>query len=212
MKTSILIATYGDEAWRDLAWSRAYPSAVVQEAHEVLVRHETDATISEVRNALGKEASGEWLLFLDADDELSPSFLAMMQRTHEKLRSPPKRLYTPEVSYVHISGRRRPARHLRRGNLQNDNYLVVGTLIERSLFMEVGGFGEYPHGFEDWSLWAKCWKAGAKVVPVRGAIYYAYMNPESKHRKMWKNREWQVEMHHRVRRDIFPELYPENVC
>ena len=28
MKVSIVIATYGEESWRDLAMSRAYPSAL----------------------------------------------------------------------------------------------------------------------------------------------------------------------------------------
>lgn len=207
MKTSILIATYGDEAWRDLAWSRAFPSAEVQDAFEVLVRHESEGTISKVRNSLGEQAKGDWLLFLDADDELDPVFLHSMEKTHEKIGRPSRVLYTPAVSQVHMSGKRRPARHYRRGNLQNDNYLAVGTMLERSLFLEVGGFGEYPHGFEDWSLWAKCWKAGASIVQVPGAVYYAHLNPDSKHRVMWKDRQWQMEMHHRVRRDIFPELY-----
>ena len=54
---------------------------------------------------------------------------------------------------------------------------MVGTLVSRDLFLEVGGFEDYPHGFEDWSLWAKCWKAGAKIIQVRRAVYIAHVDP-----------------------------------
>jgi hypothetical protein len=74
------------------------------------------------------------------------------------------------------------------------------------VFLEVGGFGPYPHGFEDWSLWAKAWKSGCRIVKVPKAVYIAYWNAESKHRLQWKDRRWQVEQHMRVRRDLFPEL------
>lgn len=193
--------------------SRAYPSALDQPAHEVLTLHKPDASIAEVRNELGEEASGEWLCFLDADDELSPGFLQKMEVAwvrisgHNKIKHP---LLTPQVSYVQENGRRHAPKHHRRGNLQNDNYLVVGTLVQRDLFLQVGGFEDYPHGFEDWSLWAKCEKAGAQVVQVMGAIYIAYLNPDSKHRIAWADRKMQMEMHHRIRRELFPELYPKN--
>lgn len=190
--------------------SRAYPSTLDQPAHEVLTLHQPDASIAQVRNELGAQANGEWLCFLDADDELAPGFLQTMEVAwgriggHGKIKHP---LLTPQVSYVQMNGRRHAPKHHRRGNLKNDNYLVVGTLVQRELFLQVGGFEDYPHGFEDWSLWAKCEKAGATVVQVTGAIYVAYLNPESKHRVAWSDRKMQLEMHHRIRRELFPELY-----
>lgn len=205
-----MIATYGEEHWRQLALSRAYPSAENQEAHEIILGHDTDATIAQVRNRLAGEATGDWLCFLDADDELGPSYIWAMQRSLRRIRDPEgtPHLFTPAVSYW-WPGRRRanPARFLPGTDLTRGNYLVLGTLVQRDLFMQVGGFGDYPHGYEDWSLWAKCSKAGAQVVQVRRAVYIAHVNPRSKHRVAWRDTVWQVQMHEQVRRDLFPEEY-----
>lgn len=193
-----------------MAEARALPSANAQEPHEVLIGHDSQGTIASVRNDLGHKATGEWLCFLDADDELAAGYLVAMQRAYERRSrgkshpsEDPPPLLTPAVSYVR-KGRRQPPRLLPGGDLRNNNYLVVGTLVHRDLFREVGGFEDYPHGFEDWSLWAKCWKAGAKVVQVRRAVYIAYVNENSKHRAMWRDRTYQAEWHKRVQRELFP--------
>ena len=78
VNVSVIIATYGDETWRDLAMSRAYPSALNQGAHEIVVGHDDEGTIASVRNALAEKAEGTHLLFLDADDELAPGFIQAM--------------------------------------------------------------------------------------------------------------------------------------
>jgi len=202
MKISICIATYGSDDWRELAWSRAWPSCQDQGACEVLVFHDTDGTIASVRNELGGQAKGDALVFSDADDELAPGYLDAMRRAAERAGDGPV-LLTPAVSYVR-KAKPSPPRFLDRGiPLSEDNWLVVGTLIRRDLFLEVGGFSDYPHGFEDWSLWAKAWKAGAQIIKVPKAVYLAHVNPRSKHRTAWCDRKWQVETHNRVRAELF---------
>lgn len=215
MNIAIIIATYGDREWRELALTRAAPSTKGQGQVEVLIGHETNGTVSTSRNGLAERAMGEWLCFLDADDELAPGFISAMRRAIEQGcgdgeahpspdGTPP--LFTPAVSYVR-KGRAAPPKFNDRGfDLSVDNWLVVGTLVHRDLFMQVGGFSDYPHGFEDWSLWAKCWKAGAEIVKVKQAVYRAHVNPRSEHRLRWRDRKWQVEMHNKVRAELFPEL------
>ena len=206
MKISILVSTYGDSLWSDLAHTRALPSADGQGAYEILFLHDSDGSIASVRNRNAERASGDLLVHLDADDELAPGYLDAMRRALEQERGdlPPQPfLLTPAVSYVH-DGRAEPPLFRDRGiPLSEDNWLVVGTLVERELFHAVGGFSDYPHGFEDWSLWAKCWKAGARIVKVPDAVYVAHVNPNSQHRQRWRDHEWQVATHNRVRAELF---------
>lgn len=205
MKVSVVIATYGEESWRDLALERAFPSAKDQGAHEIIVGHDDTLTIGPVRNVLAGKASGDWLCFLDADDELAPGYLDAMRRAYEREREPTLPdglLLTPAVQYVRKGRTDRPVFLDRRIPLAQDNWLVVGTLVSRRMFDLVGGFGDYPHGFEDWSLWAKCEKAGARIVKVQEAIYRAYWNPRSKHHLGWRDKRWQVETHKRIAAEL----------
>ena len=200
MNISVVISTYGDEEWAELAWSRAYPSVWEQDhPNEVIIDHIPDATIAQVRNALARKATGDWLCFLDADDELAPGFLDSMRRAEQ--RTPSHRvpaLFTPAVSYVR-KGRAQPPKFNDRGiSLQDDNWLIVGTLIRKDLFMEIGGFNDYEHGFEDFSLWNKAWQMGAQIVKVPDAVYLAHINPNSDHRRRWRDRKWQVQRHMEV--------------
>ena len=207
MNVSIVISTYGDEEWADLAWSRAYPSADDQDAFEIVIGHDDKATIAQVRNALARKATGDWLCFLDADDELAPGFLDSMRRAEQ--RTPTHRvpaLFTPAIVSVRKGHHGPPGFRDVGRPLTEDNWLVVGTLIHRDLFFEVGGFNDYEHGFEDWSLWAKAWKAGAEIVKVPDAHYLYHHNPQSKHKQRWRDRKWQVARHMEVRAELFPEL------
>lgn len=183
MTIAVLIGTYGEDSWRDLALARALPSALSQGADEVLDRHEKEGTISSVRNALAEDAESDWLCFLDADDELDPGYLAAMERETNR-RDMRWRLLVPAVSYVHRAGEYGLAEIPNGGGrrpLVDINHAVIGTLVPRRLFLAVGGFRDLP-ALEDWDLWLRCEEAGAKLVPVPDAVYRAWMRPDSRNK------------------------------
>jgi glycosyltransferase involved in cell wall biosynthesis len=198
MRVSVLIATYGNPVWMTTA-ERAISSAVGQDALEVVAHHDPDGTVASSRNALAEEAEGDWLLFLDADDELEPGYIAAM---HAAYNFNDRALLTPAVRHVKKGRPGAPFFFDRGISLREDNWLVVGTLVHKNLFWEVGGFGDYPHGFEDFSLWSKCFRAGASVIKVPDAVYVYHHNPQSKHKQGWRDRKWQVETHQRVVREL----------
>jgi glycosyltransferase involved in cell wall biosynthesis len=201
---SVIITTYGEDYWRELAWERAYPSAIAEEPGEVVLHHAPDLSIGPARNEAAAKATQPWLLFLDADDELEPGYVQAMKDAVRTTSRPTRVLFQPSVRYVR-KGRVPDPLLIPHKDLRTDNYLVIGTMIHSSMFKKAGGFSDYPHGFEDWSLWAKCWKRGAVVVPVPLATYRAFINPRSQHRQMWRDRKAQVELHLRIQAELFPE-------
>lgn len=201
---SIVITTYGASEWEDLAWSRAYPSTIEQGAQEVIVHHERDLTIGPARNAAGRRAQGDYLLHLDADDELADGYVAAMEQAIREHPNPKMTLFQPSVSYIR-KGRGTPPLVMPDKDIRTDNFLIIGTVVNRKLAQSVGGFPDYEHGFEDWGIWARCWRAGARVQQVPDAVYRAFWNPRSKHHTQWRDRKWQVATHLRVQAELFPE-------
>jgi glycosyltransferase involved in cell wall biosynthesis len=184
--TTILIASYGDECWSELAHYRAVPSTVGQGA-EVIVHHEPNGNVASSRNGAAARANSEWLCFLDADDELAPGYITAMERDRARYKGDDAVLFTPAVSYVR-NGRHRPARFLPPMPLHSANWLVIGTVVSRRLFTQVGGFRNWPHGLEDWDLWARISRTGCRISRVRRAVYVAHWNDDSKHHQLQRDK------------------------
>lgn len=179
MTVSILLGTYGHTRWSHQARMKAFPSTIGQRAHEVLMRHEVEGTVASVRNALAEQATGDWLCFLDADDQLAPDYLFWMAQYAQA-----NCLLVPAVQFV-SHGKLSGVTQIPNGGdepgaaerMIDVNCAVIGTLVPRKLFLEVGGFDEEPI-YEDWALWLRCMIAGAKLVQVPGAVYIANQNGE----------------------------------
>ena len=205
MKVSVLIGTYGDEHWQRIAAKYAEPSVLGQKGLELLARHEPEGTLASVRNRLAIAARGDWLCFLDADDQLGPGYLHAMREAAGALSGPQdaRWLLTPSVSYVTGRRYRHAAKLWPRCDLRLGNWLVIGTLVQKAVFIEVGGFNEWPV-YEDWDLWQRCWKAGAEIVPVPDAVYIAHTRTGSRNRS--PSRAERLMIHRQIAESNFPEL------
>ncbi len=195
----MIVATYGERHWFELGEKRAAPSAFHQGAENIVSAYTEEGTIAFARNVAVEQADGDWLCFLDADDELAPGYIRAMEAAVEQQPNATRLLFTPAVSIV------RPPSLLgstptffRTVPLRQANWLVVGTLIHKDLFWEVGGFPEAEHGLEDWALWSKCARVGATVVKVPDAVYRYWANPNSMHRQLWRDKNVQRAAHQRV--------------
>lgn len=200
MTVSVVISTYGDNEWKVMAAERAEPSAWREHPDEVIIYHGGN-TIAESRNNAVAHASGEWLLMLDADDELAPGYLGAMRRAVEHLSDGDK-LLTPAVQQIR-KGRPGAPFFFPECSLETGNWLIIGTLIRRDLFNKIGGFREHPHGLEDWNLWARAVRAGARILKVPDAVYVAHMNPKSKHHVLSRNRPEYMAAYERARVDAW---------
>lgn len=205
---SVVIGTYGSDRWRDLAWSRAYPS--VPAGVETWVMHHN--TLAQARNAGADVATNDWLCFLDADDELQAGYLDAMWQAIRHIPWPgPLPMFTPAVQYVSGAHGRRvegPPFFHPEVPIETGNWLVIGTVVPRQLFLDVGGFEEFPK-YEDWALFARMQKAGAVPVKVPDAVYRAHRNPRGRNHEGGRNAS--LAAGDQIRRAVFPELYEEAV-
>jgi hypothetical protein len=176
MDVTIAIATYGDVSWQQLATDRARPSAEAQDVPVVQV-HLFDGTLAEARNAALERVETEFVIFLDADDELSHDYVHWMGTGTADLRAPAiaqyrygKLLWPSFMPNVFRHRHQCVADCLRYGN-----WLIIGAAARTEIVRDVGGFEEFAWS-EDWQLWAKCWKAGATVEPIHRAVYRAHVS------------------------------------
>lgn len=186
MNVSVLVATYGTEQWRRQALARAVPSAWTAGASEVLTWHEPVGTLATARNWIAEHAKGPYLCFLDADDELLPGYFDAMSAAYNFQRAKhvaaaglarEPLLLAPAVEYVSATGGRVAGPSIpNKGMWPEVNECVIGTLVEKSVFMEAGGFDEEWPIYEDYALWLACERLGARIVHVEDAVYRAYVN------------------------------------
>lgn len=193
----VLVCAWGDRRWRDLAYSRAYPSAVEQGCPAV-VHYVGAGNAAATRNEAARcdEAlRAEWLCFLDADDELDTDYIASMEQAFARIRRStigdvptesgprpvrnaellPPMLLAPALQYVYPSGAEtKPELPNRHEPIEVMNHCVIGTLTPRWLFQHVGGFRDWA-AYEDWDLTLRCIRAGAQLVDVPAAVYRAHV-------------------------------------
>jgi hypothetical protein len=180
MRISVVIASHGADGWRELAYGRAFPSAVDQ-ADEVLIEHDADAEWrADVRNRLTAQVTEGWVVTLDADDELAPGFCDALRECQVDGE---RKLLTPRVQYVR-NQRRHDPRFWPESDLKEHNWMVCGTAFPKTLFDEVGGWrtltntGSY-NEWDDYELWIRMTQAGAVPAKVPDAVYIAHVNPKS---------------------------------
>lgn len=180
MDVSVVVASFGTEEWRTLATERAIPSA---EAQGVPVIHVHGEDLVGSRNAGLAQVKTEWVIFLDADDELELGYIEAMSEGTADVRGPWVRFMRPDGSERNFWQPRVFNHHhdCTEDCLPEGNWLVIGSAVRANMLRLVGGFRDFPWS-EDWDLWIRCWKQGASFELVKAAVYRAHVRPDSRNR------------------------------
>lgn len=181
MDVTVCVATYGDQSWMHLASKRAVPSA---KALGVPVVRAHRASLHAARNTALAAVKTEWVVFLDADDELEPGYFDAMATGSADLRAPAVRYLWKPRDVARAPQVPRVAGHKHDCTaecLPDGNWLVVGSMVRTDLVREVGGWEPWPV-YEDWALWLRCWLAGASIEAIPAAVYRAHARPDSRNR------------------------------
>lgn len=179
--TTIVIGTFGGDEWKNLATTRAIPSAQAQGCKVIYVHA---ATLHDARNGAVEQVTTPWVVHLDADDELESGYLDGMNTIASgDVRAPLVRyIYRGQVTSTPMFPRVYGHGHECTGAcLPFGNWIVVGAAVRTDLVRQVGGWRDFIWS-EDWDLWLRCHLAGATITATREAIYRAYVRPNSRNR------------------------------
>lgn len=173
----VVIATYGDKFLWDALAERAMHSAENQVTRpNVIWRTHGDDTenLAHARNVGATESEADWLIFLDADDELDPYYVEAMLLGEGDIRQP------STIGVVNGVEDDFPVLiQPNPGGFMVGNHLVIGCMLRRELFNQVGGFRDLPV-LEDWDLWIRMRLAGAQVGTCPKAIYRVHVRSASR--------------------------------
>ena len=174
----VVVATYGEEEyWRPFV-TRAVASAWNQTVlpNAVWYHHDPVGTdLSTARNYNVPNSTADWLIFLDADDELDRGYVAAMLAGEGDLRWP--------STLGIVDGVRDDAPVLlqpRYDNMLIGNHMVIGTMVRRSIFNAAGGFRPGLTSLEDWDLFIRMILVGGKPRPCPDALYMVHVQPQSR--------------------------------
>lgn len=139
------------------------------------VHHQENQGLSATRNIGIHFARGQALVFLDADDLLTPGFMDSMWskfNNREKqilyCRSKYFQNHNAEKLHAGIDGSDREwmpatsgdAEKIGQTLCEQNMFVVSSAMLPRSAAMEVGGFDESLKAMEDWDFWIRCLRRG----------------------------------------------------
>ena len=180
---TIIVATFG-RGWAGVGFERAIPSAMEQGC-QVIIEH--GPSLADVRNHAARTATGEWLVFLDADDWLDDGYAESILDGVADLR------VSPLIEHTDNMTRRI---RLQRRHIETLNPCHVGTAIRREMFLDLGGFPGFS-AWEDWALFLRAHRLGATIehLPADRPAYNALAREGSMNRREFDREALHAEIH-----------------
>lgn len=127
------------------------------------------------RNAGVRNAKGELIAFLDADDTIDKNFVKYMVSFLAA---------NPDASYCYSQMKVHGAQNGVAKTIDFDpgflllksNFIGIGVIIPKQIFLDVGGFDESLSAFEDWDIWLKLLSSGHKGKLLKKPLYNWYFH------------------------------------
>ncbi len=152
------------------------PAVIASEAQKderiKVITHPKNKGVSAARNSGIKAARGKYILPLDADDRIAPTYLektvALIIKENADLICTHYKCFGEKthINYILPNGAEIKKR------LPFANALPVCSLYKKSAWQEFRGYDEKLPGYEDWDFWLHFAEADKKLVPLDEALFY----------------------------------------
>lgn len=175
-EVAVIIGTFGDDEWNDRGEQLLIDTSVQQTVRPLVVHYHHADSLQKARNGGAELApeTVEWLVFLDADDELDSHFVeTLLEYEHDAdiLQTAVRGFTLNEDGWTREWLDPVPVLHRQKYPLKTTNYLIIGSPIRTDIFRSVGGFDDWPV-LEDWAFFLKAYNAGAKFGELYDAVYF----------------------------------------
>jgi glycosyltransferase involved in cell wall biosynthesis len=139
-KGKIEIIVVDNHSWdKTLSLAKNFTSRVYNDGNER----------SQQRNIGAKKAKGQWLLFIDADMELSKDVVIKAIELAQTKKKPPIITITEKaIGYTFLT----KALALEKNCYNNVNWLIAARFFPRKEFLQLGGYDEELIAGEDWAI------------------------------------------------------------
>lgn len=140
--------------------------------------------LSAARNAGIRKATGEYIVCLDADDKLDPSYIKRTIGISDIVCTGTQEFGNRNRKW------KTPLVIVRYKDLLVKNRLNYAAIFKRSIWETVGGFDENMRlGFEDYRFWLDASKIGYKIRVINEFLLYYRKHDKSMFSEAVKNRE-----------------------
>jgi len=200
---TVVVATHGSNEWKEMG-DIALESAIKTGAKTVRV-HLDNGTLAEARNKALEKVDSEYVVFLDADDDLDSNYFIDLEPTDVTVTSISYPGRVPRIPKVW----RHDAKHL--GDctaecLIEGNWVHIGAVIRTKLIKDIGGFKEYPV-YEDWALFLSLQQKDAVFSIHPKSIYKASVRQSPGHRNSSMPIAERNKVHEQIYEDIIGLKY-----
>lgn len=149
--------------------------------------HQPNKGLSGARNTGIKQAETDYILLLDADNKIRPSFLEKGIAAFEN---------DPGIAVVYGDGEffgdQTGIRKQAPFNLQKQmlvNYIDACAIVRKSVFDVLGGYDEsMKDGWEDWEMWLRIGFSGYKFHYLNEVVFDYRIRKDSMSKKVYDNK------------------------
>lgn len=155
---------------------------------------ENDGEVIDSLNEGLKAADTEWVTAFGSDDIAHPNFLERsLAFTYGNDVVYPGLVLTDEELNIIGGGAPDPFNGRR---LLDNNYIPGPSLYRREKALEVGGYRQLD-GLEDWDLWVRMYRAGARFQNTDALVFYR-IHPEGRNQRARQDESYREEMRRKI--------------